>query len=131
MTDRTIAEKLRFKPGMKASVLFAPSGVDLGIPADALVDESADADFILLFASTQASAEESIRMIASNVREKTVAWIGYPKGSKAKGLDISRDTIGKFVLSVGLIVNANFSIDDTWSAVRVRPLKEGDKSPFA
>lgn len=96
-----------------------------------LVGKPASANFILVFAANQAEAEQRITALAPAVGDKTVAWIAYPKGSKAKGLDISRDTIARFVLSVGLVVNANFSIEDTWSAVRVRPLKPGERLPHA
>jgi hypothetical protein len=128
MAEKPVAEKLKLKPGMSAAVLFAPEGVELGIPADAPNVDPDEADFILVFAGNQAEAEERIRAVAPSIRATTVTWFAYPKGAKAKGLDISRDTIGRFVPSVGLIVNANFAIDDTWSAVRVRPLKPGEAS---
>lgn len=126
MPDRTPAEKLKFKPGMTAAVLHAPDGVDLGVPADALVKDPAEADFVVVFASTQAQAEERVAALAPSIGPKAVAWIGYPKGSKAKGHDISRDTIAGFVRTLGLVAFMNFSIDDTWSGIRVRPLKPGE-----
>ena len=126
MPDKSPAEKLKFKPGMTAAVLCAPAGVELGLPPGVASEDANGADFILVFAATQAEAQARVTAIAPFVGEKTVAWIAYPKGSKAKGLDISRDTIWPFVRSVGLIVNANFSIDATWSAVRVRPLRPGE-----
>jgi hypothetical protein len=132
MAEKPPAEKLELKPGMSAAILFAPEDVDLGVADDVTTGVDPDeADFILLFASDQLHAEERIRAVAPSIRATTVTWIAYPKGSKAKGLDISRDTIGRFVPSVGLVVNANFAIDDIWSAVRVRPLKPGEKSPYA
>ena len=127
MPDKTAAEKLKLKPGMTAAILYAPDGVELGVPAGAPVsDDPNGADFILVFATTQAEAEQRLTAVALFVGEKTVAWVAYPKGGKSKKLDISRDTIWAFVRSVGLIVNANFSIDDAWSAVRVRPLRPGE-----
>ena len=127
MPDKSPAEKLKLRPGMSAAVLFVPADAELGLPAGTKAsDDPNGADFILLFASTQAEAEERTRRIAPFVGEKTVAWIAYPKGSKSKGLDISRDTVARFVRHVGLIVNANFSVDEVWSAVRVRPLRPGE-----
>lgn len=126
MTDRTIAEKLRHKPGTAAYVENAPEGVDLGIPEGELAGSPAGAAFILVFASTQAELQERMRAAAPAVGPSTVTWVGYPKGSRAKGLDISRDTIAGFAREVGLIANANFSIDEVWSAIRVRPLKPGE-----
>lgn len=126
MTDRTVLEKLKFKPGMSAAILSAPAGVDLGLPDDVSTTDAADADFILLFASSHAEAVERLAAVSPAIGPKTVAWIGYPKGSKAKGFDISRDTLFSALRDVGLTANANFSIDDTWSALRFRPLKPGE-----
>ncbi len=53
-----------------------------------------------------------------------LTWMAYPKGSKAAGYDISRDTIWKFAATVGLVLNANVAIDDKLSAVRMRPANE-------
>lgn len=126
MTDRTIAEKLKFKPDMTAAVLHAPAVVDLGVPADALVTDPADARFIVDFATTQAEAEERIAALASSVSEGDIVWLGYPKGSKAAGRDLNRDTVAATARASGLVVNANFAIDATWSALRVRPLRPGE-----
>lgn len=126
MTDRTIAEKFKYKPRMKAYLAHVPAGVEIGIPADCLVENPADADFILVFASAQAEAEERMRAFAPAVRDNTITWVGYPKGAKAAGHDISRDTLWRFAETVGLILNANFSIDGVWSAVRMRPRRPGE-----
>lgn len=127
MADKSPAEKLKLKPGMSATILHAPADVALGVPeAVTLVDDPAAADFVLEFAATQAEAEERMTALAPAIGEKTVFWVAYPKGSKAKGLDISRDTVAGFARTVGLVVNANFSIDEVWSAVRARPLKPGE-----
>jgi hypothetical protein len=126
VTDRTTAEKLKFRPGMSAALLYAPEDVDLGLPVGSLTGDASSADFVVVFAATQAEAEQRITAMAASVSDKSVAWVGYPKGSKAAGHDLSRDTIARFAPSVGLIVNANFSIDDTWSALRLRPRRPGD-----
>ena len=124
MADKTAAEKLRLRPGMKAALLHVPDGLQerLGIPADvALVDDPAAADFLLDFAGDQAQAEERLTALRPAVGAKTVAWLAYPKGSKAAGHDVSRDTIWAFVQTLGLRLNANVAIDETWSAVRMTP----------
>lgn len=126
MTDRSIAEKLKYKAGMRAYLAHVPGGVELGIAPEDVVTDPADADFILVFAENQAEVEQRMRTFAPAVREKTLTWVGYPKGSKAAGRDISRDTIWRFAETVGLILNANFSIDDVWSAVRMRPRRPGE-----
>lgn len=126
MTDPTVLEKLKYKPGMKVAVLFAPEGVELGVPAGASIGDPIGADFILLFARSQAEAVDRLAPVANAIGPTTIAWIGYPKGSRAKGYDISRDTLFSALRDLNLTANANFSIDDTWSAVRFRPVKPGE-----
>ena len=126
MVDLTVAEKLKYKPGMLAALLHVPPGVAIGVPEDIRVPGPAGADFIIDFAVTQAEAEDRLKALAGTAGEKVVAWIGYPKGSRAAGFDLSRDTIAAAARAHGLVVNANFAIDETWSAVRVRPLRPGE-----
>jgi hypothetical protein len=118
------SEKMRMKPGMSAALLHVPEDLSerLGIPSDVRVlHDPAEADFILDFATTQAEAEERLVALRPAVGARTIAWLGYPKGSRAAGHDISRDTLFAFVGSIGLTLVANVAIDDTWSAVRLRP----------
>lgn len=129
MAEKTPAEKLRLKPGMTAAILHVPDGMRelLGVPDGVTPTTSADgADFILDFASTQTEAEERVTAFQPYVTDKTVTWLAYPKGSKAAGLDLNRDTIAEFVRTVGLVVNSIAAIDENWSAVRMRPLKPGE-----
>lgn len=126
MADRSIAEKFKFKPGMMAATLHVPPSVKLGIPADALVSDPADAGFVFEFATTQDEARERLAALAPKVSGTTVVWLGYPKGSKAAGRDLNRDTVAAAARTVGLVVNANFAVDETWSAVRMRPARPGE-----
>jgi len=126
MTVKTTAEKLLLKPGMGAVILAAPADVvsRLGVPAGVtLGDDPAAAQFVLVFVETQAEAQARTAALSPAVGDATIAWIAYPKGSKAAGHDVNRDSIAGFVPSVGLVVCANVSIDETWSALRVRPVK--------
>jgi hypothetical protein len=123
MAEKTPAEKLRLKPGMKAAILHVPDGLweYLGVPAGvALVEDPAAADFLLEFAEDQARAEKRLTALRPAVGDDTVAWLAYPKGSKAAGRDISRDTIWAFVQTLGMRLVANVAIDGTWSAVRMK-----------
>jgi hypothetical protein len=129
MSDKTPAEKLRMAAGMTAALLHVPEGVleVLGVPAGVeTVDDPGAAGFVLAFATTQAAAEDRLSSLAGVVTRKTVAWIAYPKGSRAAGHDLNRDTIAAFARTVGLVAVSAVSLDDTWSALRVRPLKPGE-----
>lgn len=124
MPEKTPAEKLLLKPGMSAALLHMPEGLHerLGLPVDVtLADDPAGADFVLDFAEDQAGAEERLTALRPAIGPATVAWLAYPKGGKAAGRDVSRDTIWAFVGTLGMRLVANVALDETWSAVRVRP----------
>jgi hypothetical protein len=46
--------------------------------------------------------------------------VSYPKGTSKVNTDINRDTIGLYAQSIGLQPVAMISIDDTWSALRLK-----------
>jgi len=124
MAMRTPAEKMRCKPGLSVALLHAPEGMReaLGFPENVtLTDDPGAAAFILAFATTQAEAEATLTDLAPLVRDATLTWVAYPKGSRAGGRDLSRDTVWRFAPSVGLTLVANVAIDETWSALRLKP----------
>ena len=126
MPERTIAEKLKFKPGMRAALLHLPEGIDLGVPDGERTGDPASAAFVIDFATSQTEAEDRLASLAASITGAPVLWLAYPKGSTVAGHDLNRDTVAAAARTVGLVVNANFSIDDTWSAVRMRALKPGE-----
>ena len=110
---------------MTATMLHMPEGLGsrLGLPENIILGEDPSrTDFLVDFALTQAEAEARLTALAPYVGAKTPAWLAYPKGAKAAGYDMSRDTIFAFAPTIGLVVVANIAIDETWSAVRLRPL---------
>jgi hypothetical protein len=50
-------------------------------------------------------------------------WFLYPKGGKA---DFNRDTFIREAGAFGWRAISNVAVDDVWSAVRVRPLADGE-----
>lgn len=123
MTDKTPAMKMHVKDGMSVSVLHAPRGLEraLGIPAAAtLAPDPAEADVVIAFAANQAELEERLPALVTRVRPTSRIWVCYPKGSRAAGHDISRDTIWPFAEALGLRPIAMVSIDETWSGFGLR-----------
>jgi hypothetical protein len=110
MPEKSSAEKMRLKAGMTAAVLHEPAGLlaSLGFPPD------------VTLIPDPARAELRLRALEPHVAEKTLIWLAYPKGSKAAGYDVSRDTIFAAAASLGLTLVANIAVDRKWSAVRVR-----------
>jgi hypothetical protein len=123
---KTAAEKMRMKAGMTAAFPHAPAEVveRLGLPDGVTVsDDPRDAQFVLVAAHDQVEAEERLRGLVPLVDDERLVWIVYPKGSRAAGRDVSRDTIWASARALGLDLVANVSVDETWSALRLKPAR--------
>jgi hypothetical protein len=55
-----------------------------------------------------------------------IVWVAYPKGNRS---DINRDSLWPIVGEYGLRPNGQVAVDEVWSALRFRPLMEGE-APF-
>lgn len=134
--------KLRLKAGMAALVYGAPEELVelLALPgtvrslSGGRIDSKCpdrqstlgEAGFALTFARNQAEAVRRIGELEPALQSGAVVWIAYPKGSKAAGYDVSRDTIWRAANVAGSVLNANVAIDSKWSAVRLRKAKPGE-----
>ena len=122
---RTTAEKLQIKPG--SDLLFGPSTAEQRafldpLPADiAVVDDVARGtkDVAVLFASSRSELDALISDVLPHLTGAKAVWIGYPKGNRA---DINRDSVWKRVEESGWTANANISLSDVWSSVRIKPI---------
>ncbi|SFE08973.1 hypothetical protein SAMN05518672_104436 [Chitinophaga sp. CF118] len=57
-----------------------------------------------------------------NIESDSVLWFAYPKGTSKIKTDINRDTIRVTGEEFGITTVTAISIDDTWSALRFRPI---------
>lgn len=62
-----------------------------------------------------------------NVEPDSVLWFAYPKGTSKIKTDINRDTIRITGEEFGITTVTAISIDDTWSALRFRPIDKVGK----
>ncbi len=120
---RTIAEKLQIKPNTE--VLFGPSTPEQRALLDplpegvTLVEGIRDtSDVAVMFAHNRDELDALLKDAFPLFTTPKAIWIGYPKGNKA---DINRDSIWKRAEEFGWTLNANVSLSDTWSSVRLKP----------
>jgi len=109
--------KLQIKPGQSVAVLSAPPGVML--PASTSGSEPQHADAVIGFAVRRDDLGQLSPVIGA-ARADRLAWIGYPKGGKL-GTDLNRDRLAQAMIAEGIQPVRQVSIDDTWSALRLRP----------
>lgn len=99
-----------------------PASVVGQLPAAAelLTDHEGAADVVLLFAADVAQVHADAEAAWSRVANGGRLWIAYRKGAGSAALN--RDTLQAALADHGLVGVTLVSLDNTWSAMRVRPL---------
>jgi hypothetical protein len=62
-----------------------------------------------------------------NIEPDSVLWFAYPKGTSKIKTDINRDTIRVTGEEFAITTVTAISVDDTWSALRFRPIDKVGK----
>ena len=71
--------------------------------------------------STRAELEAQMPPAVAALAPEAAIWVFYRKGSKAAGLDMNRDSVWAIAERLDMRPLGLLSIDDTWSAFRLRP----------
>lgn len=125
MSQKPIAQKLLIKENDKVLLINEPKGYRsmLGkLPANvAILTEPATKplDFIQIFAASKKELDQ-LNKLKSVLSRKGLLWVTYPKGTSKVKTDINRDIIREYAQTKGLQAVAMVSIDDTWSALRLK-----------
>lgn len=126
--SKTVADKLLIKPGV--SVWVSPVdriGLIGALPPGVTTAATFEAAGVaILFVDDAAGASAAIEAHQDQLAAPGILWIAYPKGGRA---DINRDSLWPLVAVHGLRPITQIAIDDTWSALRFRPLN-ADEPPF-
>jgi len=129
----SLVKKLLIKKGYRLIVLNAPAGFSL--PMNELPEEIEVAseleghfDFLLVFVHNQEELKHYTPQILSHVKVDAVLWVAYPKKSSKIKTDISRDQGWEVLKEAGYDGVSLISIDETWSAFRVRDQRFSKKA---
>lgn len=127
MTEKTVAEKARVKPGAKVAVLNRVPGVveSLGLPGDATFVEPGEADLVFLFVSTCAELETRMPPAVAVLAPGAALWVFFRKGSKTAGLDMNRNDVWAIAERLDMRPLGLVGVDASWSAFRLRRAAEG------
>ncbi|WP_223690660.1 hypothetical protein [Leifsonia poae] len=123
---KTIAQKLQVKPGDAVSILggTAQERALIGVlPDGASQTALGDGAVALAFVHSRAELLERFADELPVLSRARAVWYLYPKGGRA---DVNRDTIMREAGAFGWRAISNIAIDGAWSAVRVRPLVDGE-----
>ena len=125
MSDLSLAKKLQIKAGKRLLIANDPGGYlqMIGMPEGASVSVSADGEFdiVLAFFTERAALDAQLNILKSGMSAGGILWVAYPKGTSGVATDLNRDILRAHLDSVGLKAVALVAIDDTWSALRLKP----------
>lgn len=128
MSTKTVAEKLQIKPGAAVWASDPVRRALLEPLPDRVTAATAPgpAAVAVFFADDAASLRKLLTEHQAELTRPGTVWIAYPKANRA---DINRDSMLPIVAEFGLRANGQVALDDVWSALRFRPLTEGEE-PF-
>ncbi len=89
-----------------------------------LTTEPQLAFIIQAFLKSRQELEEQFKNLIGLVEPGGMLWLTYPKLTSKLKSDINRDIINLFAQENGWIGIAMVSIDDDWSALRLKPVEK-------
>ncbi len=125
MSEKSIAERLFIRPGSTFLLVNPPAGylANLGaLPQGVSIisESSLPVEVIQVFVADRVALEQQLPRLKQLVSPKGALWVTYTKGTSKIKTDINRDTINAYAQSIGMQGVAMISIDDDWSALRLK-----------
>lgn len=112
----TLDTKLQLKPGQSIAVVGDGPALDITV---ATTTAPGHADAVLAFAVNDGELRARFGVLAEVAARCGLAWVAYPKARKL-GTDLNRDVIRELAPSAGVEPVRQVSLDDTWSALRLK-----------
>lgn len=126
MEKEVIFKKLLLNSEQKILILNAPSeylSLLEGITFDDKPQGGNLYDFVQVFSYQQDELELLVKSVEKYGKYDGLFWACYPKGTGKIKSNIRRETVWKAFELVGLDTVTQVAIDETWSALRGRPVE--------
>jgi len=124
--DNTIFEKLKAKPDMIATLLYAPHEYpSYNAFSDTKDNKGNKSEFVHLFVKSQAEFAERFSEASNAVADGGLFWVSYPKSDRKNKYDINRNSLWGLVIPLGWHPVGQISLSDEWSAVRLKRNEDG------
>src|SRR4051812_26889836 len=120
---KEVIKKFKFKDNGVA--LNAPAAIEkefvkLGFLTD--FDRKAKSRNTVVFINNSKEYLDFLKKGLKNIEPDSVLWFAYPKGTSKIKTDINRDNIRVTGEEFNITTVTAISINDTWSALRFRPI---------
>lgn len=128
--DEALIKKLRVPADGKVAVIAPPESFLASIgrtDADTTADKLAPGsyDFVQAFLTSAAESDKLAPVAIAAAKREGLLWLCYPKGTSKLKTDLNRDKGWDSVAGLGWEGVSLISIDETWSAMRFRPIGAG------
>ena len=123
MSDKTVAEKLHIKSDTSVMFFNPPENNEEllgGVNQDMSISDGDPADILLAYVEDREQLERNLLALKSNIKDDGALWIAYHKGTSSVDTDINRDSIYQYAKENGLKGVSMISINDDWSALRLK-----------
>jgi len=135
MSLKTVAQKLQVREGQKLLLVNPPQDYSellaKQLPKNVvMVKGTGEADVIQVFTSSKSQLNEQLGKLRKLLPPKGILWVTYPKGTSKIKTDINRDIIRKEAERFGLEAVAIFSVDNDWSALRLKHVSSAMRFQF-
>jgi hypothetical protein len=131
MAAKTLAEKMKLKPGQRIALINAPDGYvgELGPLPEGVEVASAlrgKFDWVQMFVKNQAEINRLAPKAVAALKPESLLWISFPKGSSKIQTDLTRDRGWDVLHDQDLKWVNLISVNEMWSAFALRPYKPGE-----
>lgn len=129
--ENSILKKLQIKPDFKVKVINEPknfSSIIGDIPADVeiLSNDKKEFDGLLIFAITKTDLLSALK--TESIGPKIICWIFYPKAKSKLTSDLNLMQSWEDLKTFNLTPCGSAAIDETWTALRIKPETEMKRS---
>lgn len=118
-----VIKKLKFKDS--GVIINAPSNIETEFRKSEfknVFDKKIKSANTIIFINNNKEFVGFLRNDLDKIEFDSVLWFAYPKGTSKIKTDINRDSLRETAEEYGITTVAAVSIDDTWSALRFRPI---------
>lgn len=121
-SEKTLAQRFGFQPGMLAVILGAPDNVMqelLMLPQVELRRTLTDnADYVQYFAPDKATLEKEFPALKAAMHPTGCLWICWPKKWSEIGTDLEETVVRKIGKAHGLSNVKSMAVDPVWSGMK-------------
>ena len=119
----------KFKFKASGIVLNAPKNIEvyfIKLGFNTQFDDSKSSN-TLVFLADKSAFIRFLQEDFSKIEHDSVLWFAYPKGTSKIKTDINRDILRVTGEEFGITTVTAIAIDETWSALRFRPIEKVGK----